>query len=61
MENENLQFDDFKEGLFALFGEDLVQKAIQIVAGTEYFIDTTFHLEYENILALYDKLSKYKK
>lgn len=60
MENENLQFDDFKEGLFALFGEDLVQKAIQIVAGTEYFIDTTFHLEYENILALYDKLSKYK-
>ncbi|MDX9742400.1 MAG: YcaO-like family protein [Arcobacteraceae bacterium] len=60
MENENLQFNDFKEGLFTLFGEDFVQKAIQIVAGEDFLIDVTFHLEYENILALYDKLTTYK-
>jgi len=60
MENENLQFNDFKEGLFTLFGEDFVQKAIQIVAGEDFLINVTFHLEYENILTLYDKLSTYK-
>jgi ribosomal protein S12 methylthiotransferase accessory factor len=60
MENENLQFNDFKEGLFTLFGEDFVQKAIQIVAGEDFLIDVTFHSEYENIVALYDKLTTYK-
>ena len=60
MENENLQFEDFKEGLFDIFGETLVQKALNILAGDDFFIDTTFHKEYENILNLYDTLAKYK-
>ncbi|MDD2697978.1 MAG: YcaO-like family protein [Arcobacteraceae bacterium] len=61
MEGENLDFDNFKEGLFAIFGEEIVQKAIQIIAAEEYLIDTTLKAEYLSILALYDELSKYKK
>ena len=61
MEGENLDFDNFKEGLFAIFGEEIVQKAIQIIAAEEYLIDTTLKGEYLSILALYDELSKYKK
>lgn len=61
MENENLQFDDFKEGLIAIFGEDLVLKAIKIIAGEDFLIDTTLDKSYENILALYDKIGRYKE
>jgi ribosomal protein S12 methylthiotransferase accessory factor len=61
MEGENLDFDNFKDGLFAIFGEKIVEKAIQIIAAEEYLIDTTFKAEYLSILALYDGLSKYKK
>ncbi len=61
MENENLQFDDFKEGLIAIFGEDLVLKALKIIAGDDFLIDTTLDKSYENILALYDKIGRYKE
>jgi ribosomal protein S12 methylthiotransferase accessory factor len=61
MENENLQFDDFKEGLIAIFGEDLVLKAIKIIAGEDFLIDTTLDKSYDNILALYDEIGRYKE
>jgi ribosomal protein S12 methylthiotransferase accessory factor len=61
MENENLQFDDFKEGLIAIFGEDLVLKALKIIAGEDFLIDTTFHCKYQAIIDLYDILTQFKK
>lgn len=61
LEEENLDFKDFQEGLFSIFGKDFVEKAIQIVAGEEYLIQITLHQEYLNILALYDELSKCKE
>ncbi|MCI0500721.1 MAG: YcaO-like family protein [Epsilonproteobacteria bacterium] len=61
MENENLNFNDFKDGLFTIFGEDLVLKAINILAGDDFLVNITFHKDYENILKLYDEIGKYKE
>ncbi len=59
-EEENLNFNEFEEGLNAIFGEDLVKQSIEILSGDKFLIDFTFHQEYENILALYDTLGSLK-
>ncbi len=61
MEGENLDFDNFKDGLFSIFGEEVVLKAINILSGDDFLINATFGAEYKNIIHLYDTLNSYKR
>ncbi len=58
LDSENLDFENFKDGLYAIFGEIYVTKGLNIIAAKEYLIDTTLSVQYENILALYDNLKQ---
>lgn len=57
MEKQNISFDEHKDGLFSIFGKKRVLNALDIIKGDSYFIDTTFHQDYINILQMYDRLS----
>lgn len=59
LDDENLNFDDFKDGLYSIFGETYVTKGLNIIAKKEYLIDTTISKEYENILAFYDRFKTF--
>ncbi len=61
LEEENLDFDEFKKGLENIFGSNSVNQALAIIAGDAFYIDTTFSKEYENVLNLYDKLDSFKQ
>jgi ribosomal protein S12 methylthiotransferase accessory factor len=60
MKNNQCILEDYQEALCNLFSKELVQKALDIFEGKTYFIDTTLHVYYHNILAMYDRLG-YKK
>ncbi|MBE0496944.1 MAG: YcaO-like family protein [Campylobacterales bacterium] len=57
MQEAQCSYEEHQEGLWAIFGEKKVEKARAILEGKEYLIDTTFHADYVNMLALYDKLA----
>ena len=57
MEEQDLSFDEHKDGLFAIFGKKRVLHALDILRGDSYLIDTAFHQDYINILEMYDRLS----
>lgn len=57
MEEQDISFDEHKDGLFSIFGKKRVLNALDIIKGNSYFIDTTFHQDYINILQMYDRLS----
>ncbi len=57
MEKQDISFDEHKDGLFSIFGKKRVLNALDIIKGDSYFIDTTFHQDYINILQMYDRLS----
>jgi ribosomal protein S12 methylthiotransferase accessory factor len=57
MEEQDISFDEHKDGLFSIFGKKIVLNALDIIKGDSYFIDTTFHQDYINILQMYDRLS----
>jgi ribosomal protein S12 methylthiotransferase accessory factor len=56
MEEQDLSFDEHKDGLFAIFGKKMVLLALDIIKGNSYLIDTSFHQDYINILEMYDRL-----
>jgi ribosomal protein S12 methylthiotransferase accessory factor len=61
MQEKELDFEDYEEALYTVFSKEKVHKARNILEGKEYFIDTTLHQDYKNMLTLYDKLEKKKK
>jgi ribosomal protein S12 methylthiotransferase accessory factor len=60
MQEMELDFDDYKEALYTLFSKKQVTKALGILDGTDFLINTTLHEDYNNMLALYDKLERKK-
>jgi len=60
MEELELDFAEYEEGLNNIFSEEKVQKALRILDGDDYFVDVTLHQDYKNILELYDKLEMKK-
>ena len=60
MEEMELDFKEYEDALYSIFTQQKVIKALRILDGDEYLIDTTMHTQYENILNLYDKLEKKK-
>lgn len=61
MEDEGLDFEEYEEGLCAIFTQSAVTKAAAILAGEDFLIDITLHNDYTNMLAMYDKLSVKKE
>lgn len=61
MEDEGLDFEEYEEGLCAIFTRSAVEKAVAILAGEQFLVDNTLHNNYTNMLAMYDKLSVKKE
>ncbi|WP_373035481.1 YcaO-like family protein [Sulfurimonas sp.] len=60
MEESELDFAEYEEALYNIFTQEKVQKALQILDGDDYLINTTLHSDYHNILAMYDRLESKK-
>jgi ribosomal protein S12 methylthiotransferase accessory factor len=60
MEKEGFHFKEYREALFAIFTPQKVEKAQRILKGEAFLIDTAFHQDYHNVLALYDRLEHKK-
>ncbi len=56
MEELELDYEEFKLGMWNIFGRERVEKAMNILEGKEFLIDTTLHQDYHNMLAMYDRL-----
>ncbi|MBW2558293.1 MAG: YcaO-like family protein [Deltaproteobacteria bacterium] len=61
MGEEKLVWENYEEALFNIFGRERVEKALRIVKGEEYLVDTTLHNDYHNTLAMYDRLERKKQ
>lgn len=60
MEEKELDFAEYEDALYNIFGEERVQKALRILDGDDFLIDMTLHEDYNNMLDMYDKLEKKK-
>ena len=60
MQNEGLEFDNFKDALHMLFGQDLVNRAKSILELKDDLVDLELDEKYYNILKLYDLLESKK-
>lgn len=56
MEMAQLVWQEYEQGLFAVFGREIVLRAKGIIANQEFLVDTTLHEDYRNMLALYDNI-----
>ena len=57
---EQLEWEEYEQALYDVFTKEKVDTAVLIFNGEVDLIDISFHEDYENILNLYDKLSKKK-
>ena len=60
MQEMELDFEAYEEALHTLFSKEQVNKALGVLEGTDFLIDTTLHQDYNNMLTLYDKLERKK-
>ena len=58
MDTEKLVWEEYEEALFNIFGRDRVAKALRIVKGEEFLINTTLHRDYHNMLTMYDRVNR---
>jgi ribosomal protein S12 methylthiotransferase accessory factor len=52
---------EHEKALFNVFSRARVEKALRIVRGEEFLIDTTLHRDYYNMLEMYDRLERKKQ
>jgi len=60
MEELELEFEEFEDAMYNIFTQENVQKALRILDGDDFIIDTTLHSDYHNMLAMYDRLETKK-
>ena len=60
MEEAELDFSEYEEALYSIFGEENIKRALRVLDGEELLTDTTLHDEYINILEMYDRLESKK-
>lgn len=60
MEEAELDFSDYEEALYTIYGEERVVKALKILDSNMLLCDNSLHQEYFNILDLYDRLEEKK-
>jgi len=61
MDKEKLVWEEYEEALFNIFGRERVEKALRIVKGEEFLVNTTLHRDYHNMLEMYDRLERKKQ
>ena len=61
MDEEKLVWEEYEEALFNIFGRESVEKALRIVKGEEFLINTTLHSDYHTMLEMYDRLERKKE
>ncbi len=57
---DELVWEEYEKALYDIFSKEKVDAAIAIFNGDSYFIDITFHDDYNGILNLYEKLDNKK-
>lgn len=60
MEEMELDFKEYENALYNIFTQEKVQKALRILDGDDFLIDTTLHNDYNNMLGMYDRLESLK-
>lgn len=61
MEVEQLAWEEYKEALCNIFGGKNVEKALRILNGDEFLVNTALHRDYKNMLEMYDRLERKKQ
>lgn len=56
MEESELNFSEYEEALYNIFGQENVQRALGVLDGDIQLTDITLHEDYNNMLELYDRL-----
>ena len=60
MEDLGLDYDEYENALNNIYTKEKVQKALAILDGRDFIIDTTLHSDYNNVLEMYDRLEMKK-
>ncbi|MCP4176534.1 MAG: hypothetical protein GY756_02110 [bacterium] len=60
MDLDDLVWGEYEEALFNIYGQEKIEKALRILKGDEFLINTTLHRHYYNILEMYDRLERKK-
>lgn len=61
MAEKKLKWEEYEEGLFNIFGQERVEKALRILKGEVLLINMTPHSDYHNMLKMYDRLELKKQ
>ncbi|MDO8455274.1 MAG: YcaO-like family protein [Sulfurimonas sp.] len=61
MEELELEYEEFKLGMWSIFSQARVEKAMNILEAKEFLIETVLHQDYYNMLAMYDRLESKKR
>jgi len=61
MQNDELEWNDYEESLFNIYGKEKIQKAVDVIEGNGYLINRTLHQDYKNMLSMFDKLEVKKR
>ena len=56
MQNDELEWADYKEALYNVYGKEKIEKAVSILEGKSFLINRTLHKDYYNMLSMFDKL-----
>lgn len=56
MQKDELNWEDYEVALNDIYGNEKIQKAINIIEGKEFLINRTLHKHYNNMLTMFDKL-----
>lgn len=60
MESLGLDLDDYTQALYDLYSRERVDKALSILSGETFLVNTALHRDYSNMLAMYDRLEEKK-
>ncbi|HJO95025.1 MAG TPA: YcaO-like family protein [Victivallales bacterium] len=61
MDLNDLAWEEYEEALFNIYGREKIEKALRILKGEEFLINTTLHRHYYNMLEMYDRLERKKQ
>lgn len=61
MEALGLELSDYTQALYDLYTPQRVTKALEIISGEQFLVNTSLHRDYSNMLAMYDRLEAKKE
>jgi len=61
MESLGLDLEDYTQALYDLYTRKRVKKALRIVSGEQFLVNTALHRDYRNMLEMYDRLEGKKR